>query len=70
MVSQLSVKEMGGGGRLISLKALLLNNAHKFLHSHPEKVYFYLQHKKMKQENLDQIFSESKFKTIAHKNQK
>jgi hypothetical protein len=35
-----------------------------------EKFYFYLRHKKMKQANLDQIFSESKFWTIAYKNQK
>jgi hypothetical protein len=58
------------GGRIISLKALLLNNAHEFLRSHPEKVYFYLRHKKMNHANLDQIFSKSKFRTIAHKNQK
>ena len=53
------VTQENGGGRIISLKALLLNNAHKFLRSCPEKVYFYLRHKKMKQANLDQIFSES-----------
>ena len=28
------------GGRIISLKALLLNNAHEFLRSHPEKSIF------------------------------
>ena len=34
------------------------------------KVCFYLRHKKIEQADLDQIFSESKFLTIAHKNQK
>jgi hypothetical protein len=64
------VSQGNGGGRIISPKALLLNNAHKFLRSHPEKVYFHLRHKKMKQANLDKIFSKFKFRTIAHKNQK
>ncbi len=35
-----------------------------------EKVYFYLRHKKLNIANLDQIFSESRSGTIAHKNQK
>ena len=65
-----TIISQGNGGGVISLKAQLLNNAHEFLCSHPEKVYFYLRHKKMKQANLDQIFSETKLRTIAHKNQK
>ena len=48
----------------------LLRNAHEFPRSHPEEVYFYLRHKKIEQADLDQIFSESKYWTIAHKNQK
>jgi hypothetical protein len=35
-----------------------------------EKVYFYLQHNKLKKTNLDQVFSESRSGTIAHKNKK
>jgi len=35
-----------------------------------EKVNFYLRHKKLNIANLDQVFSESRSGTIAHKNQK
>ncbi len=35
-----------------------------------EKFYFYLRHNKSNQANLDQVFSESRSGTIAHKNQK
>ena len=58
-----------GEGRIIS-RGSLLRNAHEFPRSRPEKVCFYLRHKKTKEANLDQIFSESKSGTIAHKNQK
>jgi hypothetical protein len=34
------------------------------------KVYFYLRHNKLKKANLDQVFSESRSGTIAHKNKK
>jgi len=61
-------RKLGIGGS--SPQGSLLRNAHEFPRSHPEKVYFYLRHKKIKKANLDQIFSESKFRTIAHKNQK
>ena len=62
-----SGEEVGDG---ITPQGSLLRNAHEFPRSHPEKVSFYLRHKKIKQADLDQIFSESKFWTIAHKNQK
>ena len=48
----------------------LLRNTYEFPRSNLEKVHFYLRHKKLKNANLDQIFSESKIWTIAHKNQK
>jgi hypothetical protein len=36
----------------------------------PEKVYFYLRQQHLRKMNLDPIFSESRFGTIAHKNKK
>jgi hypothetical protein len=35
-----------------------------------EKVYLYLRHNKLKNANLDLVFSESRSGTIAHKNKK
>jgi hypothetical protein len=35
-----------------------------------EKFYFYLRQQLLRKTNLDPIFSESRFRTIAHKKQK